>query len=293
MSGGAVDMKEYKTLISAADLLVHLDDPDWLVVDSRFVLTQPLEGRQKYLAGHIAGAVFADLNLDLASAHIPGKTGRHPLPSVEQSAALFSRLGVGTGVQVVAYDDLGGALAAVRTWWMLRWLGHERAAVLDGGWQAWQAARYPTLVGEETRPARQFIPHTRPEMIATTADVNQMRLDQSQLVMDARAAERYRGENETIDPVAGHVPGAVSAPYMGNLNPNGTFRPVEQLRRRYRHLLGEVPPENTATYCGSGVTSIHNILAMLHAGLGEGRLYVGSWSEWIADPMRPIANGEE
>lgn len=285
-------MNDFQTLIAAPDLMSHLEDPQLVVVDSRFVLTEPAEGHKKYLAAHIAGAVFADLNLDLALPHIPGKTGRHPLPSVEQSAALFSRLGIVSGVQVVVYDDLGGALAAVRTWWMLRWLGHPRVAVLDGGWQAWQAAGYPTRAGEETRPARHFLPHPRPELIVTTPEANKMRSDASQLVMDARTAERYRGDNETLDPVAGHIPGAISVPYVENLNPDGTFCSVDKLRSRFQRVLAGVKPENTATYCGSGVTSIHNLLAMQHAGLGEGRLYVGSWSEWITDPSRPIATGD-
>ena len=285
-------MDAYKTLISADELVSHLDDPDWVIVDSRFALSDFGLGRRNYLAGHIAGAVFADLNLDLALPHLPGKTGRHPLPSVEQTATLFSRLGIRPGVQVVAYDDLGGALAAVRTWWMLRWLGHEAAALLDGGWQAWQRAGYPVRAGEETRPARQFTALPRPGLIATTAEVDALRLDPHYRVMDARAPERFRGENETIDPVAGHIPGAISAPYGGNLTPDGTFRSAEQLLKRYQRILGQVPVENSISYCGSGVTSIHNILSMLHAGLGEGRLYVGSWSEWITDPSRPIATGD-
>ena len=262
-----------------------------MVVDSRFSLADFSLGHKNYLASHIPGAVFADLNLDLASPHIPGVTGRHPLPPVEQAAALFSRLGIAPGVQVVAYDDLGGALAAVRTWWMLRWLGHEAVAVLDGGWQAWQRLNYPVRSGEETRSPRLFVPHPRPELIATAADVEAHRLDPAYRILDARAHERYRGENETIDPVAGHIPGAISAPYATNLNPDGTFCTPDQLRQRYQALLGDMPAQNTISYCGSGVTSIHNLLAMLNAGLGEGKLYVGSWSEWITDSSRPIATG--
>lgn len=285
-------MKIYRTLISAAELAEHLDDPGWVIVDSRFGLADPGLGRCNYLASHIAGAVFADLNLDLSLPHQPGKTGRHPLPGVEHSAALFSRLGIGTGVQVVAYDDLGGALAAVRTWWMLRWLGHEAVTLLDGGWQAWQQGGYPVRPGEESRPPCLFTPQPRPELIVTSAEVEARRLDPAYRLLDARTPERFRGENETIDPVAGHIPGAISASYGGNLNPDGTFRSPEQLRRRFQRLLDGVPAGNSISYCGSGVTAIHDILAMLHAGLGEGRLYVGSWSEWITNPARPVAVGE-
>lgn len=285
-------MNAFKTLISVEQLLPYLENPDWAIVDARFSLKDFEQGRKSYLSAHIPGAVFADLNDDLALPHVPGQTGRHPLPGVEQSAALFSRLGIGPGVQVVAYDDQGGALAAVRVWWMLRWLGYEQVAVLDGGWQEWRRAGYPTRGGEETRPPRAFTPQPRPGLIATSDEVDKLRLDPRYRVLDARTPDRYRGENETIDPVAGRIPGATSVPYGGNLNPDGTFRSAEQLRRRYEHLLGEVPAENSITYCGSGVTSIHNILAMMHAGLGEGKLYVGSWSEWITDPQRPVATGE-
>jgi thiosulfate/3-mercaptopyruvate sulfurtransferase len=284
-------MQPYQTLISVDQLLPQLDNPDWAIVDCRFSLKDFNLGRQNYLAGHIPGAVFADLNEDLALPHIPGKTGRHPLPGVKQTAALFSRLGIGPGVQVVAYDDQSGALAAVRLWWMLRWLGHESAAVLDGGWQEWNRMHYPVRLGEETRPPRKFTPHPRPELIVTAEEVERLRTDPAYKLLDARASERFNGENETIDPVAGHIPGAVSAPYFDNLNPDGTFRSDDQLREVYERLLSGIPAANTVTYCGSGVTSVHDILAMLHAGLGEGRLYVGSWSEWITDPSRPIATG--
>lgn len=284
-------MDETRTLISADDLFLHYTDPHWVVVDARFSLADFELGRRKYLAEHVSGAVFADLNQDLAALHVPGLTGRHPLPPVEQAVAVFSRLGIGPQTQVVAYDDVGGALAAVRVWWMLRWLGHTRVAVLDGGWQAWQQAGYPLSSGEEVPVLQQFIPHLRPELAVTTAQVDALRQDAAYRLLDARTFERFRGENETIDSVAGHIPGAVSAPYTGNLTPDGRFRPPEELRRRYEKCLAGVSAGNSIVYCGSGVTSIHNLLAMQHAGLGEGRLYVGSWSEWIVDPSRPIATG--
>lgn len=279
----------FTALISTAELAGHLDDPEWVILDCRFSLQDFDKGRRDYLAGHIPGAQYAHLNEDLSGEILPGVTGRHPLPSVEASARLFSRLGIGEGVQVVAYDDAGGALAAVRAWWMLRWLGHEAVAVLDGGWQKWQAEGLPVQAGKVTRPEGSFVPKPDDSRQVSLVQVDQFRKDPAYRVCDARAAERYRGENESVDPVAGHIPGAISAPYFANLNPDLTFRSPEELRQHYRTLLGDLPPERVIFYCGSGVTSIHNILAMLHAGLGEARLYVGSWSEWITDPQRPIA----
>ena len=277
------------TLITPSQLAKHLGDPDWAIVDCRFSLADTEWGQRDYLQAHIPGAVYAHLNDDLSAEVIPGVTGRHPLPSVEAAAKTFGEWGIGAGVQVVTYDDAGGALAAVRLWWMLRWLGHTAAAVLDGGFQRWMSAGYPLKEGGERRPRRKFVPKPRPELVATTAEVNRMRELPDYLVVDARTAERYRGENETIDPVAGHIPGAVSAPYVDNLTPEGVFRSKEELRTCYRALFGNIPAERSAFYCGSGVTSIHDILAIVHAGMGEPRLYVGSWSEWITDRERPVA----
>jgi thiosulfate/3-mercaptopyruvate sulfurtransferase len=191
-------------------------------------------------------------------------------------------------MQVVAYDDAGGGMAAARLWWMLRWLGHNTVAVLDGGWGKWLTEGRPVKSGLESRPRREFQPRPRPELIVGAEEVDAIRLDSAYRLLDARAAERYHGRNETIDPVAGHIPGAVSAPYQDNLNLEGVFRPAEELRQLYQELLGETPPERAIFYCGSGVTALHDLLAMLHAGLGEGRLYAGSWSEWITDPARPV-----
>jgi thiosulfate/3-mercaptopyruvate sulfurtransferase len=283
----------YTTLISITDLLQHLDDPNWAIIDCRFSLMEPDLGRRNYLAGHVSGAVYVHLDEDLSGPIIKGVTGRHPLPTVEVAAQTFSRLGIGEGVQVVTYDDLGGALAAGRAWWMLRWLGHTRVAVLDGGWPQWQKAGHPTREGEERHMSRSFTARPRPELVVTSAQVELMRQDPAYRVIDVRSEDRFRGENETIDPVAGHIPGAVSAAYADNLNPDGTFRTAEQLRQRYEQTLKGTPAENTIFYCGSGVTSTHGILAMMYAGLGEGRLYAGSWSEWITDPERPVARGAD
>jgi thiosulfate/3-mercaptopyruvate sulfurtransferase len=282
-------MSSYQTLISADELVTHLDDPDWVIIDARFALAQPDLTRQEYLQAHIPGAVFASLNEDLSGAVLPGVTGRHPLPAPEVAAGFFGRCGIGPGIQVVIYDDQGGALAAARAWWMLRWLGHEAAAVLDGGWQYWQQSRYPIRSGEERRPRREFILRLRPEMAVDADQVEALRLDPAYKLFDGRSAERYHGVNETIDPVAGHIPGAISAPYSENLGADGLFRSPEALRGRFLALLGETPAHKSVFYCGSGVTAAHDILAMEVAGLGESRLYAGSWSEWITNLKRPIA----
>jgi thiosulfate/3-mercaptopyruvate sulfurtransferase len=278
----------FTTIISTADLADHLDDANWVVVDCRFRLTEPDQGEKAYQQSHIRGAVYAHLDKDLSGQIIKGVTGRHPLPSIEKISAVFSNFGIESKTQVVAYDDLGGALAAVRVWWLLRWLGHDAVAVLNGGWQAWVKGKFDVRGGVETRRPGKFMPHPRNELIVSTEDVEMMRNDTHYRVLDARAADRFRGENETIDPVPGHIPGAVSAPYANNLNPNGTFRSPEKLRAMYAQILGDVATQQVACYCGSGVTSVHDILAMMIAGLGEARLYAGSYSEWITDPKRPV-----
>ncbi len=278
----------FTSTISVSKLSQHLEDPDWVIVDSRFKLAEPEQGRIDYQAAHIPGAQYAHLDEDLSGPVIKGVTGRHPLPAVEKISAVFSRLGIDEHVQVVAYDDVGGALAAGRVWWLLRWLSHDAVALLDGGWQAWVRSGYPAHRGDETRPARTFIPHPRPELIVSAAQVDNMRADPHYRVLDARSADRFRGENETIDPVPGHIPGAVSAPYAENLNPDGTFRDGQTLAKRFKMLLDDIPADHVVSYCGSGVTATHDILAMFKAGLGEARLYAGSYSEWITDPSRPV-----
>lgn len=283
----------FETIISCLDLEEHLHDPDWIILDCRFSLTDTDRGYQNYLHAHIPGALYVHLEEDLSSPVIQGETGRHPLPSPEAAASVFSNLGIAPGIQVVAYDDQGGALAAVRAWWMLRWLGHTDAAVLDGGWQAWERASLPVRGGIESSTPRDFICQVHPELAVSTSQVNLIRRDPAFRVFDSRLMERYTGDFEPIDPVAGHIPGAYSAPYVTNLTPEGTFRPAEILRTRFERLLEGVPAEGAVFYCGSGVTSIHNILAMMHAGLGEARLYVGSWSEWIADRKNPVATGDK
>ena len=276
------------TIITVEELGLHIDDPEWVIVDSRFKLADPDQGKTDYQSAHIPRAVYAHLEDDLSGPVIKGVTGRHPLPSADKASEVFSRFGIDSHIQVVAYDDVGGALAAGRVWWLLRWLGHEAVAVLDGGWQNWVKKGFSTRIGSEWRAMRSFIPHPRHDLIVTTEEVEFMRLDPHYRLLDARSADRFRGENETIDPITGHIPGAISAPYAGNLNPDGTFQIAKSLVDSYRSLLGEVTADRVICYCGSGVTATHDILAMMIAGMGEARLYAGSYSEWITDPKRTV-----
>jgi len=282
----------YTTLISTSELAAHLDDPDWAVVDCRFVLTDPSVGPGKYREGHIPGAVYADLDRDLAAPHIPGKTGRHPLPPVETVAATFSGWGIDGQVQVVAYDDQGGIYAG-RLWWMLRRWGHPAVAVLDGDLRAWQREGRPLTTETATRGPRVFVPRLQPGLTVTADEIMTRVGDPAYALLDARGRDRFRGENETIDPKAGHIPGARPAPYTENLDGQGYWLPPETLAARFGALVGDRAVEDVILYCGSGVSAAHNALAMLHAGLGEARLYVGSWSDWITDPARPLATGDE
>ena len=281
------------TLVSVATLRAHLDDPAWAIVDCRFMLADPPAGEAAYAAAHIPGAVYAHLDRDLCGPIVPGQTGRHPLPAVDALAATVGRWGIADGVQVVCYDAAGGAMAAARGWWLLQWLGHPAAAVLDGGWPAWLAAGGPTASGVEQRPPRAFVARPQAAWVAEAADVAAAAADPGARVLDVRAGPRYRGEVEPIDPVAGHIPGAVCAPYEANVDATGHLLPPEALRALYAPLLGEVPPGQTIAYCGSGVTAAHTVLALAAAGLPGARLYPGSWSEWILDPARPIATGAE
>lgn len=282
----------YTTLITLAELAPHLGDPDWALVDCRFALNDPALGRQKYRAGHIPGAVYADLDQDLSGPVIPGQTGRHPLPPIDQFVAKLSAWGIDDRVQVVAYDDSNGIYAG-RLWWMLRWLGHERVAVLDGGWQSGALSGHPQVgSGEETRTGRTFVPRLRQDVQVTVAEMVANLATKRYKVFDVRDEKRYRGEPHPLDTRSGHIPGARSAWYLRNLDAEGKFLPPEQLRARYAALLGDSPPEACVFYCGSGVSVHHDLLALAHAGFAQPRVYIGSWSEWTADPNRPVATGE-
>ncbi len=283
-------MADFTTLISCAELHASLRRADWVVVDCRFTLIAPPAGRAAYDAGHIPGARYADLDRDLSSPHVRGKTGRHPLPPINHFVETLGTWGIGDGTQVVAYDANNGSMAA-RLWWLLQWLGHARVAVLDGGFQAWTASGYEVTRDIPAHAPLRFMPRPRADLALDAHAVDRVRTDPRWRVLDARAAERFRGENETIDPVPGRVPGARSAPWGDNVLPDGRFRPTEEIRKRFAALLEDTPVERVVCYCGSGVTAAHDVLAMSHAGLGLARLYPGSWSEWITDPARPVATG--
>jgi thiosulfate/3-mercaptopyruvate sulfurtransferase len=277
-------------IVSTDWLADHLRDPDLRVADVRWYLDPARRGREAYAAGHIPGAVFLDVEEDLSA---PGggrgsPRGRHPWPSEEQVARVMGAAGIGSGVRVVAYDDQAGAIAA-RLWYLLRSHGHEDAAVLDGGIVKWIAeGRAVETATPRPRPAR-FDARLRPGSVVGKQEL--ATADRQVLVLDARAADRYRGDNEPIDPRAGHIPGAKSAPFSGNLTPGPipVFLPPAALRRRYAALGAE--PSPPVVYCGSGVTACHDLLALASAGL-SGSLYAGSWSEWSADPALPVATGD-
>ncbi len=280
----------YTTLISAQELATNLTNPNWVVVDCRFSLDDTEQRRRDYQESHIAGAVYAHLDEDLSGPIIPGQTGRHPLPEVDTFVQTLSNWGIDNTVQVVAYDAFGGAIAA-RLWWMLHWLGHKAGAVLDGGWPGWQNEGGATNNGVETKQSRSFSPVLHPELVLTAAEIDKIRTDSTYRLFDSRSADRYRGENETLDPIAGRIPGAISLPFDRNWDSKKLFLPIDELKAHIQTQLGDTPSERTVFYCGSGVTAAHNILALAYAGLGEARLYAGSWSEWITDPARPVATG--
>jgi thiosulfate/3-mercaptopyruvate sulfurtransferase len=283
----------YTALISADDLARNLQDPSWVVIDCRHDLIDPDAGRRAYLAGHIPGAQFAHLDTDLSDKS-PGPNGefrgRHPLPERTAFVETLRRWGVNHGSQVVAYDAHGGMFAA-RLWWMLHWAGHEAAAVLDGGLTAWEALGLPLTTETATRPRGNVEPHAP---LVRTVNVEEMLANVEQpafTVIDARAPDRFRGENETLDPVGGHIPGAKNRFFKDNLQANGRFKPASQLAEEFGALL--LRPDAAVMQCGSGVTACHNLLALEVAGLRGAALYPGSWSEWCADSARPVATGPE
>lgn len=282
----------YTTLISTDELAPHLDDPSWVVLDCRHDLTAPVAGRSAYEAGHIPGAQFADLDNALSdkSAGPNGKfRGRHPLPERTAFVETLRGWGINHGSQVIAYDAHGGMFAA-RLWWMLRWVGHEAVAVLDGGLQVWQAGGRPLSTEAMQRPCGNIEP--RPSLAQTVdADTLLAHLHHPDwTILDARAPDRFRGENETLDPVGGHIPGARNRFFKDNLQENGCFKPAAQLARELSGLVAQ--PVTAVMQCGSGVTACHNLLALEIAGLHGAALYPGSWSEWCADPNRPVATGQ-
>jgi thiosulfate/3-mercaptopyruvate sulfurtransferase len=278
----------HATLASTADLAAHLDDPTWVVFDCRHDLAKPDAGPRAYAAGHIPGARFVHLDRDL-SAPATGKNGRHPLPDPQEFMRTLGAAGVDASKQVVAYDAQTGVYAA-RLWWMLHWLGHENVAVLDGGYAKWT---------DEARPVSSAVPKPlracfsgRPRAVSVDADEVMSAIGQpGRILIDARAPDRFRGENETLDPVGGRIRGSLNRFFRDNLDEGGCFKRAADLHQAFAALLGAVPPDAVVHCCGSGVSACHNLLAMEIAGLSGSRLYPGSWSEWCSDPSRPTEKG--
>jgi thiosulfate/3-mercaptopyruvate sulfurtransferase len=281
----------YATLIEPSELAARTGDENWAVLDCRFDLARPEWGASAYSDGHVPHAIYAHLDRDLSSAVTP-TSGRHPLPPTEAFVATLSRWGIDEDVQVVAYDQNNGAYAS-RLWWMLRWVGHIRVAVLNGGFAAWQHAGLPVSMQPSVRRPRRFSPGLTQTGVVSTDALEQL-LAAGQLangqraLIDARSADRFAGQNETIDPVAGHVPGASNHSFAHNLDAQGRFLPAQVLRSKWLETLRGQLPSKAIAMCGSGVTACHNLLALEVAGLPGAQLYAGSWSEWIRDATRPV-----
>ena len=277
----------FTTIVSTAVLASHVDAP--VIVDCRSKLDDEGWGEREYVAAHIPTAVYADLNRDLSGPKT-GANGRHPLPDPRALAQTLGRLGITSGVQVIAYDQDNGSWAS-RLWWLLRWMGHDAVAVLDGGFAKWIAEGRPTASGVETRPAQVFTGTPRAEMAVDVDAVASHLGSPEWRLIDARARERYRGEKEPIDRTPGHIPGAVNHFFGGNLAADNTFKTPEELRAQFAPALAGARADRVICYCGSGVTACHNLLAMEHAGIHGAKLYGGSWSEWSAEPKRRVETG--
>jgi thiosulfate/3-mercaptopyruvate sulfurtransferase len=281
----------HTTLIEAADLAKHVTDMDWVILDCRHDLLNPDAGRDGFAIGHIQNAQFANVDTDLSGPKVgaDGKFhGRHPLPDRAVLIETLRNWGINDNTQVVAYDAHGGMFAA-RVWWMLRWIGHSAVAVLDGGLAAWQSAGLPLVTPVASRPRGNIAEKPTLTHMVSVADVVDNLASKARTVIDARAPDRFRGENETIDPVGGHIPGAKNRFFKDNLGADGRFKPGTQLKQEFSTLIDSAP--HAILQCGSGVTACHNLLAMEVAGLHGAALYPGSWSEWCSDPARPVATG--
>ncbi len=276
----------FTTLIDPTTLAARLEDPAYVVVDCRFMLNDPSWGRIAYSTAHIPGAVYADLNRDL-SGRPTGTNGRHPLPDIDALSTTLGGLGIDNDRQVVAYDQDSGIFAS-RLWWLMRWLGHDSVAVLDGGFAGWTAAGFPVSSAVEAPVQRRFVARPRHDASIAVGEVVAIVESGGQRLLDARAPERFNGSVEPIDRIGGHIPGARNHHYMANLDANGRFRSAAALRSQIEEALDGAAPGETVCYCGSGVTACHNLLAMEHAGLTGAKLYAGSWSEWSSDAGRGI-----
>jgi len=286
------ESQPYTNLISTSQLAQLMGDENLVIVDCRFDLLNPDWGFEDYQLAHIPGAFYTHLNNDLAGPITP-YAGRHPLPDQDEFVRKLNSWGINQKSQLVAYDISGGAFAA-RLWWMLKYYGHEQVAIMDGGLSKWIRDGYPISTGVELPKESNapFKPKIDPTRVVSTSDIERFRLNSSFLLIDARAPQRFRGKFEPIDPVAGHIPGAINRFHADNLSPDGTMKPAEILKSEFEALLQNIPPDKAIVYCGSGVTSCHHLLAMELAGLKGARLYAGSWSEWIRDPAHPIATVE-
>lgn len=279
----------FTRLIDTQTLASYLDDPRWVIFDCRFNLTDPAAGQRTYEAGHIPNARYAHLDEDLSSPISP-TSGRHPLPEPQTLSRKLGQWGVDTNKQVVVYDDSLGAMAA-RLWWLLRWLGHDAVALLDGGLPKWEREGRSLTTEEPAINVTAFVPRQDDSLWVKTEFVKQVVERGGHVLLDARAEPRFKGEVEPFDKVAGHIPGAQNHPFETNLDSQGCFLPADQLGEQFVRRLAGMRPEQVISTCGSGVTACHNILAMEHAGLSGAKLYAGSWSEWITDSSRPIAKG--
>jgi thiosulfate/3-mercaptopyruvate sulfurtransferase len=277
-----------RTIVSVEWLREHAGDPRLVLLDARFSLDDEEWGQRAYLEGHIPGAVYADTATHLAGEIIPGVTGRRPFPDAEVFAAQLGLWGIDESTQVVTYDADGGRMSAARVWLMLKWMGHDRVAVLDGGWQAWLAAGGEVTADVPERASTTYPMRLRPELLADVDEVDAYRQRSRTCVFDSRGAEGYHGGGVYHDAVRGHIAGAGLADRANTTNADLTFRSPEELRAYYAELLDGVAPSDVIYYCGSGITAAQNVLAMSIAGLEGSRMYVGSWSEWITDPTRPV-----
>ncbi|NLU02828.1 MAG: sulfurtransferase [Pseudomonas lundensis] len=279
-------------LISPQALNERQSQPGLVILDCRFALEDPDYGLRSYAEGHIEGAQFADLERDLSGPVTKGVTGRHPLPDPDELIERLRGWGINNDSDVVLYDDGPGAFAA-RAWWLLAWLGkRDGVFVLDGGLKAWHAAGFPLNLDSVRLPRGHFDGAPDNQLLIKAQALQKRLNDPALTLIDARALPRFRGEVEPIDPVAGHIPGAQCAAFGENLDSSGRFLPVEQLKQRFAEKLGDRSPDELVAYCGSGVTACHNLFALALAGYPLGKLYAGSWSEWINDPQRGVATGE-
>ena len=275
------------TLVSVDDLRAVIGDPRVVILDARFSLDDEQWGQRDYLEGHIPGALYADTATHLAGEIVPGVTGRRPFPEPDDFARQLGAWGIGADTQVVTYDADGGLMSAARVWLMLRWMGHDRVAVLDGGWQAWTESGAPIETDVRTPEPTTFTTRLRPELLVEVDEVDVARQRPLTCVFDSRGEEGYHGRGVYHDPVRGHIAGAGLADRAHTLTGDKHFRSPDELRAHYETLIGDQQPEDIIFYCGSGITAAQNVLAMTVAGLPGSRMYVGSWSEWITDPRRP------